>query len=435
MATFQAGINEDDKNAKNTWRVRIRLYHNKVTKYISTDHYVTKSQLTKKFEIKDQFLIDVLEETMKGYRKKVTALGGQAARFTCIEMKDYVLQDEHQKIDYFVFAKEYIGKINTKGTRDNANTTLNSFIDFIGRPTFEINQLTLATIKKYEEHLRSPRSITRMTNPGKYTTRTYPPATDTGVKDYMTKLKNWYVEAMKHYNDRGKVLIPYNPFDKYVAPKQQATPDKNLSVIQILQLRDCGKIEVGKYKRVEVTEFARDVAMLSFYLLGMNAIDLFQVDSYKKGRISYDRAKTASRRTDNAYISIKIEPEALPLIEKYRDPSGKRVFRFYLMYSNHDGLTKALNTGLKEIGKHLKWEDNATFIWMRYSWPNIARNDCRVPTDDVAQGMNHSDNNHKVTDIYIAKDWTIIDDANRKVLDELSRVSLLNISKIGNAVT
>ncbi|MDB5133423.1 MAG: recombinase [Mucilaginibacter sp.] len=83
MATFQAGINEDDKNKNGTWRVRIKIYHNKITKYISTDHYVTKGQVTKKFDIKDQFLIDILEGTIKDYRKKVSALGTQAASFTC----------------------------------------------------------------------------------------------------------------------------------------------------------------------------------------------------------------------------------------------------------------------------------------------------------------------------------------------------------------
>ncbi|MDB5133424.1 MAG: tyrosine-type recombinase/integrase [Mucilaginibacter sp.] len=119
----------------------------------------------------------------------------------------------------------------------------------------------------------------------------------------------------------------------------------------------------------------------------------------------------------------------MPLIEKYRDPTGERVFRFLLIH--HD----VLNLGLKEIVKYLKWTDDATFIWLRYSWPNIARNDCGVPMDDLGQAMNHSDNNHKVTDIYLTKSWNIIDNANRKVLNELSRVSLLQVDKISNAVT
>ena len=116
MATFQAGINEDDKNNNGTWRVRIRLYHNKITKYIPTHHYVTKGQITKKFDIKDQFLIDILDDTIKGYRKKVSALGIQAASFTCEELREYLQRDEHQKIDYFAFAKDLINKISTKGT-------------------------------------------------------------------------------------------------------------------------------------------------------------------------------------------------------------------------------------------------------------------------------------------------------------------------------
>ena len=42
--------------------------------------------------------------------------------------------------------------------------------------------------------------------------------------------------------------------------------------------------------------------------------------------------------------------------------------------------------------------------------------------------MNHSSNEHKVTDIYLKKDWSLIDVANRKVLDYLSN-SLPEINK------
>jgi len=57
-----------------------------------------------------------LDDTIKGYRKKVSALGIQAASFTCEELREYLQRDEHQKIDYFAFAKDLINKISTKGT-------------------------------------------------------------------------------------------------------------------------------------------------------------------------------------------------------------------------------------------------------------------------------------------------------------------------------
>ena len=61
--------------------------------------------------------------------------------------------------------------------------------------------------------------------------------------------------------------------------------------------------------------------------------------------------KTSSRRQDNALISIKVEKEAIPIIEKYRDSTGKRVFNFYKIYAEHQSFNKAINLGLKSIGK------------------------------------------------------------------------------------
>jgi hypothetical protein len=433
MATFKVDVIKRQKEDK-TFRVRIRVIHQRKPDYITTEHYVTKSQLDRKFNIKDNELTLTLVNTIEKYRKKADKLSTTINQYSVSQLIAYLEREEVRNVDYITWSTSFVNAIKIDGTRKNGWTTLNSFIDFVGS-SIDINEISLVTIKKYEDYLRSERKGWRVTNIGKPPTLlTFKPVTDTGVKDYMTKLKNWYVEAMKHYNDRGNIIVPYNPFDKYETPDAVVTDDKDLTVEQIIQLRDCGKVEVGKYKRTATTQLAKDIAMLSFYLVGINAVDLYYVDTFKDGRISYDRAKTASRRTDNAHISIKVEPEALPIIEKYLDPTGERVFKFHLMYTHFDGLTNALNRGLKEIAKHLKWKNKVTFIWLRYSWGNIARNDCGVPKDDVGEALNHSDNEHKVTDIYLTKIWVRIDNANRKVLDYLATVTLLQVKKVPKAV-
>ena len=44
--------------------------------------------------------------------------------------------------------------------------------------------------------------------------------------------------------------------------------------------------------------------------------------------------------------------------------------------------------------------------------------------DDVAMALNHIDNYHTNTDIYIENDWTIIDDVQKAVIDKLSALSV-----------
>ena len=61
-----------------------------------------------------------------------------------------------------------------------------------------------------------------------------------------------------------------------------------------------------------------------------------------------------------------------------------------------------------------------TFYWARHSFASIARNDCRFSKDDVALALNHVDNGHSVTDIYIAKDWSIVDEVQAAVIATLN---------------
>ena len=165
--------------------------------------------------------------------------------------------------------------------------------------------------------------------------------------------------------------------------------------------------------------------MLSFALIGMNAVDLYSCTDYKNGRITYERTKTRTRRADHAEISIKIQPEIKALFDKYRDPSGVRVFRFYQMYSSPAYFTAALNKGLKQIGDAVGIND-LEFYAARHTWATIAANDAGIDKYTVHTALNHIDETMKVTDIYIRKSWEPIDRANRKVLD-LLKLDLNNV--------
>ena len=42
--------------------------------------------------------------------------------------------------------------------------------------------------------------------------------------------------------------------------------------------------------------------------------------------------------------------------------------------------------------------------------------------DDIALALNHIDNGHRTTDIYIAKDWRIVDEVQLKVVSLLRKL-------------
>lgn len=163
---------------------------------------------------------------------------------------------------------------------------------------------------------------------------------------------------------------------------------------------------------------AKDMFILSFGLIGMNAPDLFDCDMIKKGAIIYQRTKTRDRRSDKAEIHVDIQDEIKDIVKKYRDHTGKSVFRFYQMYSTYTDFSRAVNIGLKEIGKKIG-EDRLQFYSVRHTWATIARNEVGIDKNTINDTLNHVDPSMRVTDLYIKKDFSAINEANGKVLKSL----------------
>ena len=116
------------------------------------------------------------------------------------------------------------------------------------------------------------------------------------------------------------------------------------------------------------------------------------------------------------------------LLKKYRDPEGNRLFSFYKHYYSHMALNTAINKGLKQIGTKLGIDD-LEFYAARHSWATIARSAAvGIDKATVHEALNHIDDQMKVTDIYIDRDWSVIWDANRKVLEKFDWTAVSNCS-------
>lgn len=149
----------------------------------------------------------------------------------------------------------------------------------------------------------------------------------------------------------------------------------------------------------------RDLFMLTFYLMGINVIDLCNLTKIKDGRIEYMRAKT------HKPYSVKVEPEALAIINRlhgdkyllYMLDKHKSYRTFYMQW------VRAL-ARIKEV---LELSELTTY-WARHSWATIASS-LDIPKDTIAHGLGHGGNS--VTDIYIDFDMKKVDKANRQVID------------------
>jgi len=411
MATVSAKVYEHHKKADGTTNVKIIVYHKNQRKHIDTTHFVSSKQLTADFEIKDKFLLRIIDNTLDNYRETISQLGAKLDFFTCEALRDH-LRDKDKEIDFIDFCASHIAQLrkeNREGTANTYRVVRNSLIDYFKRKLVSVNEITSGMLYQYEKFLRGERTLKRTNQLGKTITTTENGLSDSGLHNHMRDLRTLFNAACKLYNDEdlGIFKIKHYPFKKYKIGSAPLTRKCNITIAEVETIKNC-KIKAGSR-----AELARDIFMLSFYLCGMNAVDIYNLSTKNiyKGRIEYNRSKTKSRRKDKAFISIKIIEEAEPLLEKYIEQLAKR-------YSTYNGLNTALSKGMVEL-REITGIETITLYRARHTFANTARNVCRMGKDDVALALNHIDEGHRTTDVYISKDWKIVDEVQEKVVYEL----------------
>lgn len=423
MATLKAVVLKHQIREDKTYNVKIRVTHNRQTAYISTDHYIGTKQVTVDCKkIKDPFINDLLNIELHELRKEISKLGTNIHNYSAKTLTEYLIEvrtpgsgrGKHEIIDVLSFTEElaqtYISQ-NKLSSASSYRACANNIRDWTGRTSLDFKEITVKFLRGFESYLKSREDMGSR-----------------GVEANLVYLRAIFNAARNKYNDDDldDIRIPHYPFAKYKIPKAEDPEKRSLPIQMIRKISEYSFAPraYGSKTGVYRADLARDVYLLSFFLVGMNSVDLYNVKEIQNGRLVYNRTKTADRRSDRAEISIFIEPEAARLMEKYKDPSGERVFNFYKRYSTHKIFNAALNTGLKEVGKFIG-VPGLEFYSARHSWATIARNDCDVSKDDISLSLNHTDPDKKVTDKYLKKDWSKIDRANHKVL-ELYRSNTLS---------
>lgn len=390
-----------------TSRVMIKIHHNNKRKVISTEIFVTPEDLTKKGKLKNPGIEIEIQKILQEFRQKIQQLGMKAANLSIEEIHRHLTMPSGTEIDFIKFAEGLVEnyKADKKpGMARNYTAAIRSLKAFTGRDSINVNELTAKFFTDYAKYMKTANSRAHTINPK--------PVGNRAVSLYTGIFRSILNKAKAEYNDEDSEIINIrvNPFKKFKVPVDEPTSYRSISKEQIIAIRDF--VPQLSTKRAIL---ARDCFMLSFYMCGINSVDLYNAPKFEDGRLTYNRTKTSGRRKDQAEISIKIEPEALEIINRY---SKNDKLTFNNMYATADNFNRAINKGLKEIGAAIGVPE-LTFYAARHSWATIASNDCGIDKYTVHLALNHVDEEMKITDRYIRKDWSMIDRANRKVLDYL----------------
>ncbi len=204
--------------------------------------------------------------------------------------------------------------------------------------------------------------------------------------------------VFNHLIDMGDIEQESYPFRKYKV-RHEETAKRSLLIEQLRTVRDTPEGPMRRYA---------DIFLLLFYLLGINLIDLCNLKEITPdGRIEYRRSKTGR------VFSVKVEPEALEIINRYRG-------RSYLLdildrrkeKAAHKSFTSRMNKYLKRMVPGISSH------WAKHSWATVAA-ELEIPIETISAALGHKVGSG-TTAIYIKFNQRKVDEANRKVIDCLN---------------
>lgn len=388
MALFKTCIR--NQRADKCYVIYIRVTHNRKVAYIKTDKVVTSKSI-KKGEIIDPI---VLSDCAIKIRKYIDILNLEKTEELTVQEVVALLGNRKENISFTEFTQQFINKmINAGRERPSVNyrNAIRSLCAFNESNEISFSELTSKLLNDWIYSLRE---------------------TNSAKNQYPKCIKTMFAAGCNEYNDydRDIIRVKNQPFRNVKIPSVTVPEKRSIDKESLLKFFSCNKDEFN-----ESDQFAQDVCLLSFCLVGMNTADLFDVgkDCLKDDwKLCYNRKKTRDERGNGAYIEIYVPKLIRPLFEKYKGLN--KLFSFSEKYKTPANFNKYVTISCKKIALLAQTAKVTTYTF-RHSWATIAQNQCDATTEDVAFSLNHA-SAHKITEGYIKTDYTRIDRLNKKVL-------------------
>ncbi|MBR2016447.1 MAG: phage integrase SAM-like domain-containing protein [Prevotella sp.] len=206
-----------------------------------------------------------------------------------------------------------------------------------------------------------------------------------------------YREGMR----RGMVRRELDPFFDY---KIERMPLKDIETVGPDTLR---RLAAMKCNNSETTR-TRDMLLASFYLCGANFQDMYYMPAAKDGQVEFVRSKVS--RISQRTVQIRIEPELAAIIERYKDPTGERLFSFGTKF---EIMQHNFRRGCDKIEAALG--ERVNFAKIRRTWATVAgKLECPDEVIDMSLGHVPATVRGRHYEDY---DWTRTAKWNRKIID------------------
>lgn len=392
--------------------IRIRVTHKRKSKYLKTNIAVEPEDLTRTGNLKNEGKKDLAMDEVRRMRRiadKMTtyALDEMSVDDVVRYIKARLAEGEGFRLNFASYGIK-LAEGMKEGTGKNYRVAMRCLVRYFGHEP-DISEITVRAMRGFEDFIRKERNMVYHADKGLVAGEGFKSAR--AVSMYTGAVRAVYKKARIEFNDPdlGIFRIPNDIFDYYKVPRVPATRPRDIPAEWVQLMIDQREGLEGR-ERMAVDSF-----LISFALMGMNAVDLYYItEKPKDGILHYFRTKTADRRDDDAEMYVRIEPCIRAVMRDYMGRA--RLFDYHVRYSSMNTFTAALNKGLRSWIRR-NGLDDFTFYSARHTWGTLGASK-RVGIDLalVTEGLCHMNQSRKVDFIYVRKDWERVWDANAKVL-------------------
>ncbi|WP_462342566.1 phage integrase SAM-like domain-containing protein [Phocaeicola plebeius] len=386
LTLFKAKVLKDGSH-----KIRIAVRHKHETCYIITRFIVEENQFKNGQVVKRPdaaFINTKLRLMMNEYQERLDRISNQNL-YTCRQLKDILMNSAVAKESstFQDVCRKYISELEEEGRKSYASLLErnNRYFTEFTKGDILLSDITPVLIEGYSRFLKVKKGVG-----------------DTTLGMMMSRTRTIINRGIK----RQLVKYDVHPFLNYsISASKVREVDLSIETFNKIRLAhpDERKLRV-----------AHDLFCLSFYLGGINLIDLLQVNFKGTDTLEYVRVKTRNTVVGTRTISFSIPEPAKVIIDRWMNRNtGKLDFGYKFSYPN---FSRYLTRSLAALAKELGITEKVVYYSARKSFAQYA-SEIGIPDGIIDYCLGHSDKSKGVIRYYTKVRQKQADMAISRVID------------------
>lgn len=392
MATLKLALLPTKANKDGKIKIRIAVSHKQDTCYILTRFTVDSPSQFKNGQVvkrMDASQINMkLRNMLNDYQERLDTIKNQSL-YTCKQLKDIIINSSLIKEDatFQSVCKKYISELEEEDRSGYAKLLErnNRYFTEYTNGNILLHDITPILIENYARFLKVKKGIG-----------------DTTVGMMMSHTRTIINRGVKLQLVRYEV----HPFTNYTISASKVR-EVDLSIEAFNKIR----LAEPKERKLRV---AHDLFCLSFYLGGINLIDLLQINFKNANILEYVRAKSRNTTNGEKTICFSIPNQAKEIINTWMNRNtGRLDFGYKFSYQN---FSRYVTRSLATLAKHLEINEKVIYYSARKSFAQYA-SEIGIPDSIIDYCLGHSDKSRGVIRYYTKVRQKQADMAISRVID------------------